>query len=807
MRKLAILLLLVAPVLAEDDAASLFYKGFWLEQAEGKLDEAAALYGKLLSERPDAPEAPRALLGLIRIKVARNEDPKELAAELERRYPAAKEELADAQRFAVARTSAFDPRKGAESAVGRKLVELYERKLRDLDAPEEMFLIDLGSAAHPMLAALLRDQDADAVGTATYILMKQNTPEAHAALARALLDEEALFRSMIVERFNWCPGDAPVLVEALERLYDRAQQRLRNRILVFLPLLTSGGGKGTERAVALLARALGDKDARGEAAAAIGKLDSSFVSDACLDALLRLAEARDPSLADRVYGCLVAFADRPAFRDRIEKVLAGRPLESWMAPHHEEGALLLARLATNELRGGNRGVYAVAEQAAAASPRAAATLLLCALELDYADLTTFVKRGIGNRDPAKYLGEEAKSLRVAALAAAADVAESQGAAVGKVLGIVGLGADDFPAIVEAMRRRGDKGLPGFLLDGKRLEALGPGKAGALVDFCRDEEQVGELLAEGGGFLKGDDRGVEFYRQVIPKAGPGLVRLDVLWKSPQIAPLVARRLLEAKGPEWKWVMEPAAGRSWDRNLNAEQEPGPFLARRIGFLQESLRTEVLAHVEDSRLDIAVPAAQVAAADTSPEATKALERALGSRWADARSIALQALARRVPDGAGLVREHARRADLDAPDRRAVERVIVSGKHAAVAGELLRQGGDEWALLWGAYHALSPKECIDLALTSALAGEDKHRAGAVYVLTLSEDPRRIGVFRQVLRDGDKDQVVTVLRALGSQYLVELGSEVLDQMRSPDYEVREAATNALQQLKFYAEAKKAFEK
>lgn len=172
MRKLAILLL-VLPALAQDDGTALFYKGFWLEQAEGKLDEAAALYGKLLEDLPDAPEAPRALLGLVRIKVARNEDAKEIVAELQRRYPAAKQEIATALRIVGERANSFtEPVRDSDSGVERKIKILYGAKLNGLNEPDRTFLIDLGTVGHPMLEALLRDASPEGVSQATDVLLK-----------------------------------------------------------------------------------------------------------------------------------------------------------------------------------------------------------------------------------------------------------------------------------------------------------------------------------------------------------------------------------------------------------------------------------------------------------------------------------------------------------------------------------------------------------------------------------------------------------------------------------------------------------
>ena len=53
----------------------------------------------------------------------------------------------------------------------------------------------------------------------------------------------------------------------------------------------------------------------------------------------------------------------------------------------------------------------------------------------------------------------------------------------------------------------------------------------------------------------------------------------------------------------------------------------------------------------------------------------------------------------------------------------------------------------------------------------------------------------------------MNVLQAVRDQYLVELGEETLAQLRNPDSGVRAIATEAIERLKFYAEARKACEK
>ncbi|MFQ5844541.1 MAG: hypothetical protein ACE5JG_06070 [Planctomycetota bacterium] len=102
MKTIAALLLLPLVTLAEENAADLYHRAVWLEQAEGKPEEAEKLYRKVLADHAGAPEAPRALLGLIRIRSARGEDVKELTKLLEARYPEAKPQTERARRIAGA---------------------------------------------------------------------------------------------------------------------------------------------------------------------------------------------------------------------------------------------------------------------------------------------------------------------------------------------------------------------------------------------------------------------------------------------------------------------------------------------------------------------------------------------------------------------------------------------------------------------------------------------------------------------------------------------------------------------------------
>jgi hypothetical protein len=153
--------------------------------------------------------------------------------------------------------------------------------------------------------------------------------------------------------------------------------------------------------------------------------------------------------------------------------------------------------------------------------------------------------------------------------------------------------------------------------------------------------------------------------------------------------------------------------------------------------------------------------------------------------------------------------RAGLTGDDREAVRAVVARHPQCApIAAELLRGGKDEWWYLWETYFNVARKECTDLALAEATGtGGDRHRHAAVEILRRVDDPRRIAVFKDILRGTNRWTVLPVLEAVRDQYLVELGEETLAQLRNPDADVRGIALQAIEKLKFYAEARKAFEK
>ncbi len=90
---------------------------------------------------------------------------------------------------------------------------------------------------------------------------------------------------------------------------------------------------------------------------------------------------------------------------------------------------------------------------------------------------------------------------------------------------------------------------------------------------------------------------------------------------------------------------------------------------------------------------------------------------------------------------------------------------------------------------------------------GGTQYRLEALHTLTKTSDVRRIEVFRRVLAEGDTKSVSLVVKTISDQYLIELGRQVLEKLRSPDSNIRHTATKAIERLKFYADARKTFEK
>ena len=129
---------------------------------------------------------------------------------------------------------------------------------------------------------------------------------------------------------------------------------------------------------------------------------------------------------------------------------------------------------------------------------------------------------------------------------------------------------------------------------------------------------------------------------------------------------------------------------------------------------------------------------------------------------------------------------------------------RHAPFARKTLEKRDGQLAVMWYTYFELAPKEAVDHALGEVfVAGDLRHRKEALGVLARTQDPRRLQAFGQILQGDENWAKLIVTNTIADQYIVELGKHVLVQLRNPDPKVREAATRAIEKLKFYAEAKK----
>ena len=158
MRSAIVILTLCAFALAQESAAELFYKAFWLEQAEGKATEATELYKRILAEHPEAPETPRVLLGLARIDKAKST---QWIERLRAEYPNSEERKA-AEKLVPWKRERFKEDLQAPSAIERKLSQIHHTAQHaggDLQQADEEFLLELGHQAGAELPLSMTHQE------------------------------------------------------------------------------------------------------------------------------------------------------------------------------------------------------------------------------------------------------------------------------------------------------------------------------------------------------------------------------------------------------------------------------------------------------------------------------------------------------------------------------------------------------------------------------------------------------------------------------------------------------------------------
>ena len=220
--------------------------------------------------------------------------------------------------------------------------------------------------------------------------------------------------------------------------------------------------------------------------------------------------------------------------------------------------------------------------------------------------------------------------------------------------------------------------------------------------------------------------------------------------------------------------------------------------------ALREECLRHITDTRLTIADLALKAALEGEEMDQI-ALARALESPYQRIREPA----ARNVDNAAALVKFlRSDRATLN--ERRTALRRLGQVGERSDTGYLEEclaslEGNRIYEL--DAYFALDPKGAFRLAFRvwKEDLGDDEFRLAALRLLSKSDDPRRVDAFRTALTSGNTNEIKEVLETVRDQYLIELGDLALQQLRNPDNGIRAVATQAIERLKFYADAKKAF--
>ena len=811
MRLLPAILLLAAVVHAQETAADLFYRAFWLETAQGKPDEAYELYKNVADLHKRSPEAPRALLGMARILAAKGEDFSGPFDLLRAHHPNAKREIEAVSRLAAGGGTGFDPSLRSDDApLARKIKSLYGRILAQVEikAADRDLLVDAGAAARPMLRELLRSLDFEPVYEAAQILLAQNHPDASEVIEQALFDDAVLFKRALVRSIAQMRRDAPGLARALVRRYETASTQLQSEIARTMARLVTIEGEAREIAYGLLARALQSKDSDVRRGAFLPNFSEfSTMSKVYVEAFLQRLEAKDPIAASDRYTWLLHLADRPEVAARAEPILAQRSLRNLSSTtgiQHEEGVMLLARVALQ--RTGDPYFANALMQASSQSPKAAAFLLREAMRLGLRSVPAYVSAGARRRHGrtpalARHLGVQADVLRREALAGCygehAEVCRA-------VVRPLGLGAEHFDPLLAVIRAHPGAGLPGPVLAKDFLKTLGPAQAAELAAHAKGTAQFDALLL---GTSAGDvEAWVPFWKAVIPHVGPAA--LDGMSRAAkahyEAALLVGMRLFEAKGEEWGWF------------IFGEKLRTPTLARMVWSLQqvkqamyrEPLKSALLGAVLDPRQLVAYSAVTAARHTPGPMGREALMRARQSPWVALRSQALGFLGQRGPKGVAKLVEIVDWNTLDAGSAyRHLSALAQAGdaRHAGLVARFLQPRANDCAYVWEFYEMLDAKGAAERALDEALGeGEAEFRFGALEVLTRSNDPRRIAVFAKVLEGSEGEAIKLVLDTAAEQYLAELGEGVLRHLRSPDDGIREHAMEAVEKLKFYADAKRA---
>ncbi|MHC4957227.1 MAG: hypothetical protein ACYTGN_02545 [Planctomycetota bacterium] len=829
MRSITILLLITAAATAQAKpkprpkqpaASELFYKAFWFEQAAGKPDEALKLYKRVLAEYADSAEAPRAVLGYARITHARGEDVSTLAMLLAQKYPAAKTEIVAVRRLSAARATAFDPvpHKGDSNFV-LKLKDCYAQMgtAGAIGAADRGLLIESGRLAHPMLTYALRDNNYDRVYGAAGILVEQNREDAYALLTKALQDDDVMFKTGICHALRGHQIDEPGLARALVGIYAAASPNLRESVVDTMVSMTKVEGDVRKVAYGLLARAVNDKSESVRKAAIKADMPRDSAADAYIKARLARMEKGDTVFANYHWAALVRLADQPEHVPAVRRLLTRWRPNSYSFTHDKYNAAaarLLAEVSVDWFSSAPGSTAYSAIQSACRSTPAAAYYVLdrivaagetAAIRYAADGMRQAIYPNTSFSVPAaspsfaykyrRYLGKRSDDLARSAVAASFSRDARQRDAGEGVAQIIGLGPSADRLLVEAIKAHPQSPkLPGLVFWKSTLETVGPARMAAVAALGKSRQDFNTFVSVGRRVYAQNAKADGFFRVVVPKSGPEVVAdLNLLAKS-EHSTIVAAKFLQADAKEWRWGTR--RGPVW----SARQMVRPCQ-------QPEVLSLTLKATADSRSEVAETALVVAAGQKNKAGFEALVLGLNAPTPKLRNKARETLATRGAPGVDAVLEDAKRRGTD--ERKvalALAGVYGNQRHALFLRAQLNTRDWRWAEAWEPYLKLEPKAAVNLALTEATGkGHAQYRYHATRVLTKTTHAGRIPVFQRLLRgDTDTRTLELVVRTVADQYLIELGSDVLKQLRHPDAKVRDLATKAIERLKFYVEAQKA---
>jgi hypothetical protein len=842
MRTLTLVTLLSATVFA-DEAADLFYRAFWLEQSGRGNAEAEKLYRELIDKHASAPEAPRAYLALIRMRSAKGVKVDDMLKALEKGYPAAKKEIDLARKLAARLKVDFDSELRADDTpLQRKLKTIYGYLTLNgkLSKGDEDFLQDVGAAGHTMLSAALRSSNSGAVYDAAKSLARQNTSAANQVLIRALQDESVLYRLRIIDAFLVYGYGHLELVNAMHEIWPRASRSMRRRITRVWARGTMPGSKTAEVCYGHLATALADEDEQVRmSACAVNSQPPYTRPSAWVAAAMPHVPSKDSRLqhVDRLLPWQVVHEE---LRPKIEKGLIEREGPVYFAllnmntnkPHGISESMAkswtriaLARTARDPAvlttKSNRDQTRSLARHAAMASHDSARALMRAGLERGDKELVDLAKQGLNYRWQQRWniaeLGDLTELKRIALQQSYSAENEAR-AAASNFLRMIPLNRNDLGILLEVAKQQPGRGLPKQALSPAFFKEIGPAAAAKLVPLAKDHE-IDSMLSAGWQWLSEKskepaDARMAFWRTAIPRATPksiGFLR-SAAHTSPELAYEVALLALGARDAGWNWGITRTG--SW----RADTDVGPQLLRvalvREQLASDRLKAKLYALAADDRWELAQLALQSAAQDESEAAITAYRAAMRSRFDALRERSVKGLRDRGSQGAAqlvaFLKDEKLPPELWEIALQSLARCGGKEQMPYVRERLdARPQHPEAGVMWSLAFEYDRAATIDRAFAEVFGdGPSGHRNEALDVLRQISDERRIAVFRKILREEkDEYRIHRVLRTVADQYLIELGPEVLLHLRNPDSGIRGTATKAIERLKFYAEAKKLFEK